>query len=212
MAPSPFTLRVLALLALAAPAAPQSTPQRAGWYAGVAGGHAEHTDPDRGLVGVLAGAGFNNPQFSDDLDGGVYKLFAGYRFADSPVSFEAAFVDFATIEGDYAVPPPPGGVGGTYDEETWGVQLLARVSVWESEDLAFALRAGAWWRDTDVDVRVQPGNVPLSYDENDIHATLGADASYWLTEHIGVRGEYERYYMDGKGADVLALGLFYDFD
>ncbi len=215
---APCIRRVGALAALFAAAIPCSAqiislPQpREGWYAGIAGGLAYHGGSDGGLEGALAGAGFNNPNIDDAFDESAFKLFAGYRFVDSPLSVELAYVDLATVDGDYTVPPPPGGVGGSYDEDVHGWQLLARAHVWENEDFSAAVRLGGWWRETDGDVLAQPGNAAFSYGEHDFDATVGADLSYRLTDLIGLRGEYDRYFMNGKNVDMLSFGVFFDFN
>lgn len=218
MTHAPFTRRVVAVAALlaggAVPAFAQSDRDGlpSGWYVGAAGSLASHDGPDEGVFAALAGAGFNNPSFDDHLDGSAYKIYAGYRFESVPFAFEAAWVDFSNIDGDYAVPPPPGGVGGAYNESSEGLQVMTRTFLYEDDDLDLALRIGGYYRSSDVDVLAQPGSVPLSYSTDKFDTVVGLDASWRFTEMFSVRGEWERFFMDGKDVDLFSLGLSLDFD
>jgi opacity protein-like surface antigen len=205
---------VLAAVAWSAPVAEAQLPPvmaREGWYLGISEGYAYHDGTHGDLRGSLAGAGFNNPSFNDDSEGTSFKAFLGYRFAGAPLSLEAGYIDFSRIEGNYTVPPPPGGVGGTYDEETYGWQLVTRAHLYDTDNLSVAMRLGGWWRETDVDVVAQPGSVTLGYTDRDFDVTAGLDVTWQLTDLVGLRGEYERFFMDGKDVDVLSLGLLLDF-
>lgn len=182
-----------------------------GWYAGVGGGLAYTQSVDSNGGARLADLGFNNATVDFDASAWAGKLFVGYRF-QRPFSVEAGWVDLGQVDGDFRVPPPPVGVGGSFRQDTSGFFASTAWHFEETELWSVSCKVGAFLWDTDITVST-PGLAPgqRSRTESGLNPFFGLTAARTLSERMGMRIEYDRFYLDSDPTDLLSLGLFVKF-
>ena len=182
-----------------------------GWYAGVGAGLAYTDAADEVAGDALSGIGFNNA--STDLDESAWagKVFVGYRF-ERPLSLEAGWVDLGEVDGDFKIPPPPPGVGGSFSREASGFFASAAWHFEESELWSFSGKVGGFLWDSDTTLS-SPGLPPNQRhtSDNGFNPFFGLTAMRTLSERVGARIEYDRFYLDSDPTDLLSLGLFVKF-
>ena len=176
------SLLVAAFCLSAGPAAAQGT----GFYAG---GSVGRTSVD---VCRKLGSGLTS---CDDTDSG-FKLFGGYKFNPN-FGAEVAFVDLGEIKAT--------GPGGTARLESDGLQLAAvgRFPINPQFDVFGKLGLFMW------DISASGPGGSLSDDGTDI--MIGAGVSWHFTRQLSLRGEWERFDIDGDDVDLLSVGLQFNF-
>ena len=148
----------------------------------------------------------------DDTDVG-YKGFVGYRFAN-PFAVELAWTG---LEGpDTSVFAPTvdanllGDIGRLHPLAGRGPSLSVLAHPWECGRLSTFAKLGYWYWEADVDVDLGGGNRvrrrPTGFD-----FVLGAGLQYRLFDRLNLRVEYERYFLDDDGVDMVSAGLQFTF-
>ncbi len=132
----------------------------------------------------------------DDDDMGL-KIFGGYKFNPN-VSIEGGFVDFGELTAS-----GPGGTA-TGDADALFVAGIGAIPIGSSASVFGKL--GLFFWDASVSAT---GSPTLSDDGNDIF--LGVGMSFDLTSQFAIRGEWERYDLDGDDVDMLSVGVQYMF-
>ena len=182
-----------------------------GWYAGFGAGRSYARSVEGSAEARLDDLGFNNAAL--DLDGNAWagKLFVGYRF-ERPVSLEAGWLDLGRVDGEFKIPPPPPGVGGEFRQDTSGFFASAAWHFEETELWSFSAKAGAlfWESDLTLSLAGLPQGQRRS-SEDGVNPFFGLTAMRSLSERVGARVEYERYYLDSDPTDLLSAGLFVKF-
>lgn len=157
-------------------------------------------------------AGRNVSISIDDTDVG-YKGFVGYRFAN-PFAVELAWTG---LEGpDSSVNAPAvdanllGDIGQLHPLAGRGPSLSIVGHPYECGRLSTFAKLGIWYWEADVEVDLSGGNVvrrrPTGFD-----FVGGVGMTYRLVDRLGARVEYERYFHDDDGVDLLSVGLSYTF-
>ena len=182
-----------------------------GWYAGIGGGLAYTGAGDNVAEDALTAIGFNNASLDIDSSAWAGKLFVGYRF-ERPLSLEAGWVDLGQLDGDFKIPPPPPGVGGAFRRDASGFFASAAWHFEERELWSFSGKVGGFLWESDTTVS-SPGLPPGQRHSSDsgFNPFFGLTAMRTLSERVGARIEYDRFYLDSDPTDLLSLGLFIKF-
>jgi hypothetical protein len=182
-----------------------------GWYAGIGGGLAYTRAIDNVAEDRLGQIGFNNADTDFDASAWSSKLFVGYRF-EQPFSIEAGWVDLGEVDGDFRIPPPPPGVGGTFRRDADGFFASAAWHFEERELWSFSAELGGflWETDTTISSAAVAAGQRHSNDTG-FNPFFGLTAMRTLSERVGARIEYDRFYLDSDPTDLLSLGLFIKF-
>ncbi|WP_428036148.1 porin family protein [Amphritea sp.] len=131
----------------------------------------------------------------DDNDTG-YKIFAGYKF-NTNFSVEGSYTDLGEISATDGIDKVSASV------DTFGVAAVGTLPVNESFGVFAKVGYQAW----NVDLKAT-GMSTQSDDGSDVF--YGVGAAYNM-EAISIRGEFERYDIDGENFDMLSLGIAYNF-
>jgi len=185
--------------------------ERSGWYAGLGGGWAYTYGVDHRSGRVLSDLGFNNANLDFDPSDVAGKVFVGYRF-EQPYSVEAGWLHLGRVNGDFTVPPPPPGVGGSFRDDANGWFASGSWYFHERDPWSFSAKAGIWAWDSEVHLHV-PGLAKnqRSATDSGVNPFFGLTASRALSERLGARLEYEKYFLDYDQTDLLGVGLYVKF-
>ena len=178
-------LAATSLVALSAQA--QSAAPATPWYAG----------------GSIAYSHYNDPNFGgaiDDSSGTGGKVYGGYSFTPN-FALEAGYAALGKAHVNGATRGP----GGNTDVKGQGLFLDAVGTLPFSQGFSGLGRVGI------VNSKIKA----FGMDENSTEWKFGAGVQYDFDPHLGVRGEWERYYfkpVDDKGnTDQYSVGLNYKF-
>lgn len=191
--------------------APLSYAAGNGWYIGASVGQSEF-DLGSGaeLDALLLTDGITSTTTTDDSDTG-WKLFGGFAFSEN-FAVEAGYVDFGESEFNTTVTAPAiaAGVYNTAVETTsFYVDLVGTVPVTDSFNVFGKVGFNRWDVEGTISVPGFGSGTILEDDGNDV--TYGVGASYSFTDSVAVRGEWERFDIDGEDMDLLSLGIQYSF-
>jgi len=182
--------RLLALCSVGATLVAASLPasaQGSGFYVGAGAGL---TTVD--LCGDLIALGATS---CDDEDTG-FKIFGGKRINQN-LAVELGWVDLGEITAT--------GPGGTARAEVDGIQVAAVGMLPVNPRFHVFGKVGLYLWDAKIS---GPGG-SLSDDGTDL--MFGFGASWNLAERLDLRGEWERFDVDGDDIDMLSVGLLYRF-
>ena len=170
---SKAVLPIVLLSALAANASAES-----GWYLGASVGNAElgFQDPDTGSIDI------------DDSDTG-FKIYTGVKL--TLLAVEAGYVDFGSVDGDYA------------NVDLSGFDAFGVLSMGLGPVEVFGKLGGFVW---DAEGSASLGNVEQTYKENGFDPAIGIGAAFNLGG-MGVRAEYEYFDIgDFDKVSMLSVG------
>jgi OOP family OmpA-OmpF porin len=208
-----FPIAILAALATSA-----TLPAHAQFYAGGSVGRSDISlDGDKRSDQFLD-LGFESATTKIDDKDTAYRIFGGYQL-HRYFAVEAAYVDLGRVSFDTTVVPQ-----GTLDGRTRikGFELSAVGMLPLNDDFSLFARVGAFSADTKTSY-VSSGSVELvtgaeRQKERSTKLSYGAGATYKLTEHLDLRGEYARYTKLGNertggetDANVVSIGVSYRF-
>lgn len=186
-----------------------------GLYVGAGLGQA-FADLDSDAVSdPLSEAGFSVLGSEDDSDETLFRLHAGYRF-NRYLGIEATW--FAL--GDYGLETRIGGINaGQIDTEmdlgsTFNLGLIASYPLAERISLHAKLGAVLWSADVRSTARLTSGTAQASDDDSGTDLSFGLGAAIQITEHLAVRGDWDRLQLGGDldtDLDLWSLGVQYRF-
>ncbi|MCF7979412.1 MAG: outer membrane beta-barrel protein [Chromatiaceae bacterium] len=201
-------------LAAAGPAAwaDATTP---GFYLGAAVGKA-YADLNKGdVTGPLIDVGFPVTGSSEDDDDTGWKVLGGYQ-VNRYFGIEASWV----VLGDYSINANLGGanpgqvkseldLGGAFNlGVTAGYPFTDRLS-------AFAKLGAVFWdADAKSTANLASGSAAAKDDANGSDLSFGLGVAYYLTDHIAVRGDWDRYQIGGDAdtdVNLWSLAVQYKF-
>lgn len=209
-------LRISLALGLAASAtAFGADAGRPGFYLGAAVGKA-YGDLDRGnLTGPLSEAGFTVNGSSEDDDDTGWKILGGYQ-VNPYFGVEASWVDL----GEYSIKAEVGGanpgqvkskldLSGAFNlGVTAGYPFTDRLS-------AFAKIGAVFW-DADVEstASLAFGTASSKDDDDGTDLSFGLGIRYYVTDHIALRADWDRYQIGGDAdtdVDLWSVAVQYKF-
>ena len=182
-----------------------------GWYAGFGAGLAYTRSVEGRVEDRLDDFGYNNADLDFARSAMAGKLFIGYRF-ERPLSVEAGWLDLGRVDGDFTIPPPPPGIGGSFRQDSSGFFASAAWHLHETELWSFSAKVGAlaWESDTKISLVGLPASQRNS-SEDGVNPFFGFTAMRSVNRRVGARFEVERYYLDSDPTDLLSAGLFVKF-
>lgn len=189
-----------------------------GFYLGVSGGITDAHASAELLTDTLAENGQTAVVVLDDTEFG-WKAFVGYRF-DAPLALELAYV---SQEGPESAIRPVGSTLATLEDiierihprTGRGPALSVLGFPYEDDRLSVFGRLGLWYWRSNLDVFIPAaGGMPAiesKFEDDDLDLFLGAGARYRVYDGLGLRFDWEHYYLDGDEIDLWTLGLVYEF-
>lgn len=147
----------------------------------------------------------------DDTDLG-FKAFVGYRF-NSPFAIEVGFTSLEGPDSNIDTPVVDGNLIADVRElhplTGRGPTASFLAIPFERDRLSTFAKLGFWYWEADIDVRL--GNTSVKNDPNGWDFIAGLGAQYRMFDELSARLEYERYFLDDNGVDMLSIGLTYRF-
>jgi OOP family OmpA-OmpF porin len=131
----------------------------------------------------------------DDSDTG-YKIFAGYSF-NANFAIEGFYTDLGEISATNGV------TTASVSLDSLGVAGLAILPL--NDD--FGLFAKVGYQRWDAELKATGVS---STNEDGSDAVLGLGVTYDV-QNVSLRGEFERYAIDGDDVDLLSVGIAYNF-
>lgn len=191
-----------------------------GWYAG-AGVGAANTDVDvADYDRALSVLGYTASSSMDDTDTG-WKLFGGYEF-DKNWAVEGSYVDLGKVTSNTTVSSGPAGwtpqdfvdaAATVHPYSVDGLSLTGKGTYPFGNGAAVFAKLGLFAWKADIEVHCI-GCTPAALqpdDESGVDWTVGAGASYELTDKIGIRAEWERFATDRDDVDFFSASVLYRF-
>jgi OOP family OmpA-OmpF porin len=132
----------------------------------------------------------------DDKDT-AYKVFGGYKFNPN-LFLEGGYTDFGELTAS--------GPGGSASAEADALFFSVAGAIPLGDRASVYGKVGLFFWDASLSATGFPDS---SEDGNDL--LFGAGASFDLTSQIGIRGEWERYDLDGDNVDMLSVGVQFMF-
>lgn len=186
-----------------------------GFYVGAGLGQA-FADLDADAVSdPLSAAGFSVLGSGDDTDDSLFRLHAGYRF-NRYLGIEGTWFEL----GDFGLETRIGGSNpGQIETEldmgsTFNLGLIASYPVAERFTLHAKLGAVLWSADVSSTARLASGTAQSSDDDSGTDLSLGLGVAVQITEHLAVRGDWDRLQLGGDldtDLDLWSLGVQYRF-
>jgi len=202
------------LFAAATPPLLAETPNQ-GFYVGAGLGQA-FADLDADAVSdPLSEAGFSVLGSEDDTDDTLFRVHAGYR-VNRYLGIEGTWFEL----GDFGLETRIGGINpGQIDTEldmgsTFNLGLIASYPVAERFSLHAKLGAVLWSADVRSTARLASGTAQSSDDDSGTDLSLGLGVAVQITEHLAVRGDWDRLQLGGDldtDLDLWSLGVQYRF-
>jgi hypothetical protein len=166
------------------------------------------SDMDSGRSGLTGTA------MLDEKDSG-FKIYTGYSINDT-VSIEGHYLNFGEVslkgnQGDQftykrTVYTMNGNNYNNVSEiKSFGVSGVVKLPV--SDILSPFIKVGLQKWDVDTTVNSLNGGVSLNKDGTDIFYGVGVGVS--VNKSLSIRGEFERFDIDGRDTDYLSFGLAY---
>lgn len=164
------------------------------------------------------GSQFSQPGFAgsvtvDDSDLG-WKVFAGYSFTDF-FGIEVGYTDLGEAELNLTATAPVAATQkATRGIKGYNVSAVARWPLMEKFEL-MAKFGGFFW-DSDFNSTITTGGTTInaSIDDDGTDMTAGLGVKVKLTEHVGVRAEWDRY-IDVSDAesdiDLFSMGIEFTY-
>jgi len=185
-----------------------------GWYVGGTGGTAITDASASDLDKRLASQGFTTSSTLDD-QGSAWKAFLGYRF-ERFLGFELGFVNLGTVTSrvDTMLVDPDVLVNALADTQPFlgkGPSVAGLVYLLDTRRVHAGIRGGGWYWQADVEARTTSGD-RVKIDEESFDPFFGVFTLLDVNDRSQLRFEYERYYLDGDGADFLSVGMQIRFD
>ena len=152
-----------------------------------------------GYIG--GGLGLSSFDYDDIDDGNAYKVFAGYKFADSSIALEASYIDMG--EADVEGVPLELLIDGL------NASLVFNPTA-PNQPVSFLGRIGMYSFDTELK---GPGG-SITDDSTGLSWGLGID--FAASEHFSFRGEIEGFlgvedFADDEMVTLISVGLQYNF-
>jgi len=137
----------------------------------------------------------------DDQNTG-FKIFGGYKF-NRYLAVEGGYVDFGKM---YAYSTGPGIntdvlVNAYYVSGILAVPVAGRASL-------FGKAGGEFW---EGEVNGASPTASARATDSGTGLMYGAGASFDLSDNVGLRGEWERYDVDGNDVDLVSVGIEFMF-
>lgn len=205
----------LALLALGchAPIVQENEEYRwfeSGWYVGGTGGVAITDASGADLDERLAEEGFPSTSSTLDDHDSAWKAYLGYRF-ERRFGFEVGYANLGQVSSrvDTAAIDPDVLLDALADTQPFlgrGPTAAGLVYLLDTKLVDVGVRGGAWLWEADVEARTSNGD-KVSIDEDGIDPFYGVFLLLEINDRAALRAEYERYELEGDGADFLSVGL-----
>ena len=137
----------------------------------------------------------------DDQNTG-FKIFGGYKF-NRYLAVEGGYVDFGKT---YAYSTGPGVttdvlVNAYYASGILAIPVAGRASL-------FGKVGGEFW---EGEVNGATPTASAKATDSGTGLMYGAGASFELSDRLGMRGEWERYDVDGNDVDLVSVGIEFMF-
>ncbi len=160
--------------------------------------------PESGFY-VGAGAGYTSVDLCDDLralgatscdDSDIgFKVFGGFKF-NQYFSAEAGYVDL----GEATASAP----GISLSTEVDGFQIAA-VGSYPIEQFSLLGKVGLYIWDGEVNTTI--GN----FDDDGTDIMFGVGGAFHFNPQLSLRGEWERFDIDGDDVDMFSASIIYNF-
>lgn len=186
-----------------------------GWLLGANLGQSRAQIDDAGIASQLQGSGLTVTLMDNDERDIAGKIFGGYKF-NKYFALEGGYFNLGRF-GYTATTNPVGSQIGTIRLQGVNIDAVGILPITEKFS-AFG-RLGANYADAKVNL-ASTGAVPTPADsspsERDTHYKAGVGLQYDFTDHVGMRGEWERYRISdavGNDADInlYSLGVIVNF-
>ena len=184
------------------------------WYVHAAIGDVDLDYDESDLTSDLLSRGWAITSPNVDSSGTAWKVFGGFMFNDY-FGLEGGYVDLGDVSTLFTASIPPSDVDPLL-RDTFAVHpiqgdgwVAAGVVRWPFADDKFALaaRAGMFFWEADVDVRVIQGATgSVSGDDDGTDAMWGVGIEWKLNETWSLTADYERYQFD-DWLDAPSIGV-----
>lgn len=211
-----FALRFsLALGLTAAGTAAWADATTPGFYLGAGVGKAYADLDTQDVTNPLTDARFEVTGSSDDDDDTGWKILGGYQI-NRHFGVEASWIDL----GEYRIKADLGGarpgevksdldLGSTFNLGiTAGYPFTDRLSAFAKLGMVF------WDADAKSTANLATGSATAKDDDNGTDLSFGLGVSYYVTERIAVRGDWDRYQIGGNAdtdVDLWSIAVQYKF-
>lgn len=169
------------------------------WYAGVGAGRSVSKLDDAKIAEELQAPGFATTSIETKTHRNTWKVFGGYQFS-SNFALEGSYFDLGK-SAFYARSAPAGGIDGSLDVRGFAVDALGILPLTDRFG-AFA-KVGVTDAQTRDSFDGYGGDVVVDTSPHQWHVNgkVGAGLQYLVSEHFGVRAEWERYRISDAVAD-----------
>lgn len=181
------------LMALSMGAATGATAADTGWYGGLGLGRSFADPPGIGTA-------------TDDRDN-AWKAFGGYQF-NRYFGVEGGYVDLGS-SASFGGP----GNSARFDSQAWHATAVGSLPI----NPQFALTGKLGFARTETDASGVRGGIPIGGTDNHTGPTYGLGLRYDFTQHVGIRGDWDRYRVGGGGfgdtsdTDVYSVSAVFRF-
>ncbi|MDJ0911283.1 MAG: outer membrane beta-barrel protein [Woeseiaceae bacterium] len=169
------------------------------------------------LTSDLASRGWTITDVTVDDSGTAWKIVGGFNVSEY-FAVEAGFVDLGDVTTRYSTTIPPTEIDNilsdTFDVhplqgDGWVTSAVVRWPIQDS--FAFTARAGLFFWESDLDVRVVTGGTgSVSGTESGTDAMYGIGLEWQLSDKWSVTADYERYQLN-EWIDVPFVGVKFTF-
>lgn len=190
--------------------APMDPVSFAGWYFGFGSGQSIGRSWDAGrFASALASAGVTATQTVSESEDFAFKVFSGFQF-NKYLALETGYSQFNNFTASGAITAPVTQVSARQNEKNnaWILAAVGTLPLTKDISIFGKLGANNWKRSTNTFIRNNFGDtVRTSTLERGYDPYYGVGVSYALMENLDLRGEYERYDLDGSKVDFISAGM-----
>ncbi len=187
------------------------------WYVSASLGSLSLDYDGADLTSDLASRGWTITDVTVDDSGTAWKIVGGFN-VNEYFALEAGFVDLGDVTTRYSTTIPPTEIDNILNDtlavhplqgDGWVTSAVLRWPV--QDNLALTARAGWYFWESDVDVRVVTGGTgSVSDRESGSDAMFGVGLEWQLNQQWSVTAEYERYQLN-EWIDVPFVGVKFAF-
>lgn len=187
--------------------------QASGFYVGAGVGFNDTDLNGDDVDSALAAEGFTSATSIDDGSLG-FQVFAGYEI-NQYFAIEGGWTDLGKAESDSDISAPSVGTAQT-EMEVDGFKLGLQAGTEVTKNFSVFANLGMFFWDAEYDSSAQIGGeiVRMSTDDDGTDLYFGLGAEYAINEALGVRGEWNRYTLNGDtdtDIDQFSINAIYRF-
>lgn len=154
----------------------------------------------------FASLGVTSSTTVDDTDTG-FKIFGGYRIMQY-LAVEVAYADLGEATANSAITAPSlGQVVTKANADAFTISALGILPIGENFSVFGRVGVNFW----NADLKTSGFGVSASDDADGTDWVYGAGVMYNVNANFALRGEWERYDLDGTDVDLLSAGISWSF-